>query len=84
MWEDTRYFWVVHCKNYWFHVRQNLFFKHRIPLAETDALSPRPAIDQRFRAKCDGCGREYLYQPSEVRRSDQLPQEPFNPHPLFE
>src|SRR4029077_4331645 len=66
MWEDSRYFWVVHCKNHWFHVRKNLFFRHRIPLAETDAVTPRPAIDCRFRARCDQCGKEYLYKPSEV------------------
>lgn len=84
MWEDCRYFWVVHCKNHWFHVRQNLFIRHRIPLAETDALSSRPAIDQRFRAMCDVCGKEYLYKPSEVLRSDQEPSESFTPHPLFQ
>jgi hypothetical protein len=31
MWEDANYCWVVLCKNYWFHVRQNFFFRHRIP-----------------------------------------------------
>ena len=51
MWENSRYFWVVHCKNHWFHLRKNLFFKHRIPLAETDAVTPRPAIDCRFKAQ---------------------------------
>src|SRR5947207_1812117 len=30
MWEDSRYCWVVICKNHWFHVRQNIFFGHRI------------------------------------------------------
>jgi len=73
MWEDSRYFWVVHCKNHWFHVRKNLFFRHRIPLAETDAVTPRPAIDCRFRARCDQCGKEYLYKPSEVLRFEQDP-----------
>ncbi len=33
MWEDSRYFCVDLCKNHWFHVRRNLFFRHRIPLA---------------------------------------------------
>jgi hypothetical protein len=83
MWENSRYFWVVHCKNYWFHARKNLFFRHRIALAETDAISSRPAIDSRFRARCDECGKEYLYKPSEVLRFEQEPPESFTPHPLF-
>jgi len=83
MWEDSRYFWVVPCKNYWFHMRKNLFFRHRILLAETDAITPRPAIDQRFTVRCDQCGREYLYKPSEVLRSELEPPESFTPHPLF-
>jgi hypothetical protein len=83
MWEDSRYCWVVHCKNHWFHLRQNLFFRHRIPLGETDAVAPRPAIDQRFRARCDECGKEYLYKPSEVLRFEQEPPPSFTPHPLF-
>jgi hypothetical protein len=84
MWEDSRYFWVVRCKNHWFHLRQNVFFRHRIPLGETDAVMPRPAIDQRFRVRCDDCGKEYLYKPSEVLRSElkEVP-DSFTPHPLF-
>lgn len=84
MWEDNRYFWVVFCKNYWFHLRQNIMVRHRILLAETDAVSPRPPIDQRFMVRCDLCGKEYLYKPSEVRRCEQqeVP-ESFSPHPLF-
>jgi hypothetical protein len=83
MWEDRRYFWVVPCKNHWFHLRKNLFFRHKIPLAETDAITPRPAIDCRFRVRCDECGKEYLYKPSEVLRSDQEPPGHFTPHSLF-
>lgn len=83
MWEDSRYFWVVLCKNRWFHLRQNLFFRHRIPLAETDAITPRPVVDCRFRVRCDECGKEYLYKPSEVFRFEQEPPESFTPHPLF-
>jgi hypothetical protein len=83
MWEDSRYFWVVPCKNYWFHMRKNLFFRHRILLAETDAITPRPAIDARFTVRCDQCGKEYLYKPSEVLRSELEPPESFTPHPLF-
>lgn len=83
MWEDSRYCWVVHCKNHWFHIRKNLFYRHRIPLAETDAVAPRPAIDTRFRARCDECGKEYVYKPSEVLRFEQEPPATFVPHPLF-
>ena len=83
MWQDTRYFWVVLCKNHWFHARKNLFFRYRIPLAETDAITPRPAVDCRFSVRCDECGKEYVYKPSEVQRSDQEPPESFTPHPLF-
>jgi len=83
MWEDSRYFWVVLCKNHWFHIRKNLFFRHRIPLAETDAITPRPAVDCPFRVRCDECGKEYIYKPSEVLRSDQEPPGLFTPHPLF-
>jgi hypothetical protein len=74
---------VVLCKNHWFHMRQSFLVRHRIPLAETDAISPRPAIDHRFRVRCDECGKEYLYKPSEVLRSGQEPPESFTPHPLF-
>jgi hypothetical protein len=83
MWEDSRYCWVVHCKNHWFHMRQNLFFRHRIPLAETDAVAPRPAIDCRFRVRCAACGKEYVYKPSDVLRFEMEPPESFTPHPLF-
>lgn len=34
MWEDANYCWIVLCKNHWFHVRQNFFFRHRIPSAK--------------------------------------------------
>ena len=83
MWEDNRYFWVVLCKNHWFHVRQNLFARHRILLAETDSLKPRPKIDRPFKARCDECGKEYSYKPAEVLRADLEPPESFVPHPLF-
>ena len=79
----SRYFWVVLCKNHWFHVRKNLFFRHKILLGETDAITPRPAIDQRFKVRCDECGKEYTYKSSEVLRVEQEPPEGFTPHPLF-
>jgi hypothetical protein len=83
MWEDSRYFWVVLCKNHWFHLRKNLYFRHRIPLAETDAITSRPPVDCPFRARCDECGKEYVYKPAEVLKFEQEPPEPFTPHPLF-
>jgi hypothetical protein len=83
MWENETYCWVVLCKNRWYHLRQNLFHGHRIPLAVTDAVSARPAIDQRFEARCDDCGKTYVYRPSEVLRYEQEPAAGFTPHPLF-
>ena len=83
MWEDNHYCWVVLCKNHWFHLRQNIFFGHRIPLGEADAVTPLPALDDRFAVRCDDCGKEYLYKPSEVRRFEQELPESFTPHPLF-
>ena len=83
MWEDSRYCWVGLCKNHWFHVRKNIWFRHRIVLAETDAVSPRPAIDAHFKVRCDECGEEYQYDPREiVRLQMELPSD-FKPHPLF-
>jgi len=83
MWENSDYCWVVLCKNSWFHLRRNLFSSHRIPLGETDAVTPLPVLTGPFPVRCDECGKEYFYKPSDVRRYEQqLPQE-FTPHPLF-
>jgi hypothetical protein len=41
MWADSHYCWIVICKNGGFHRHTNLLFGHRIPLGETDAISPR-------------------------------------------
>ena len=83
MWENTNYCWIVRCKNHWFHVLENIFYRHRIPLGETDAVSPPPALTGPFLVKCDRCGREYSYLPSDVLRfAVELP-ESFKPHPLF-
>jgi PilZ domain len=84
MWEDYNYCWVVLCKNNWFHNRQNLFSKHRIPLAETDVYMPPPDLKSSFTARCDECHKEYLYKPSEVLRHDQELPTSFLPHPLFQ
>jgi hypothetical protein len=84
MWEDYSYCWVVLCKNKWFHKRQNLFSKHKIPLAETDIYAPPPALKSSFLVKCDECHKEYLYKPSDVLRYDQELPASFLPHPLFQ
>jgi len=83
MWADSHYVWVVLCKNHWAHLRINLFYRHRIPLAETDPVDPRPVLNGPFRVRCDECGKEYLYKPSEVLRFEQELPENFTPHPLF-
>ena len=83
MWEDPHYCWIVLCKNRFYHMRQSLFHGHRIPLGVTDGVSPLPAIEARFRVRCDECGKEYNYLPSEVMRYEQEIPDPFQPHPLF-
>src|ERR1700680_676928 len=84
MWEDNSYCWVVLCKNNWFHLRDNLFYKHKIPLGETDVYTPPPDLKSSFRVRCDECHKEYLYKPSEVLRHDQELPLSFTPHPLFQ
>jgi hypothetical protein len=86
MWEDNRYFWVVLCKYKWFHIRESLslFFRYRIPLGETDAVSPCPVVNGSFMARCDKCGQEASYKASDVLRFElDDPPELFMPHPLF-
>jgi hypothetical protein len=81
-WQDIHYCWVVLCKNYWFHMQQNLFFRHRIPLAYTDPFSPVPDLEGPFEVRCDDCGKTYVYKPSDVRRYEgEVPK--FTTHPLF-
>jgi hypothetical protein len=82
-WQDIHYYWVVLCKNYFFHMRQNLFFRHRIPLAATDPFSPVPSLDGPFKVRCDDCGKTYTYKRSDVRRYEQEITKAFTPHPLF-
>jgi hypothetical protein len=83
MWVDSHYCWVVLCKNHWYHVPKNLYFRHRIPLAESDPVAPRPSLEGRFRVRCDDCRKEYFYKPSEVLKSELELPDSFNPHPLF-
>ena len=39
MWEDSSYCWVVTCKNHIYHIPRNFIDRHKIPLAETDAVT---------------------------------------------
>jgi len=73
----------VFCKDYFYHLRQNVFHRHRIPLGVTHGITNHPAIDARFRVRGDDCGKEYLYAPSEVVRYEQEPPPSCEPHPLF-
>jgi hypothetical protein len=84
MWGDNSYCWVVMCKNNRFHKRVNLFFKHTIPLGEADVYALLPALEGNFTVRCDECGKEYLYKPSDVLRFDQELAVSFTPHPLFQ
>jgi len=36
-----------------------------------------------FKVRCDECGKEYVYKPTEVLRVEQEPPASFTPHPLF-
>ena len=83
MWEESRYFWAVLCKNHWFHCRHNLNFSYRILLAETDAISSTPPVQGRFTVQCDECGREYAYKQSEVLRVEEEHPGSFITHHLF-
>ena len=83
MWEDPHYCWVVVCKNHWFHLRQNLFYGHKIPLGEADVYALAPTLKGSFAVRCDDCHREYRYKPSEALRHEQELPESFIPHPLF-
>ncbi len=83
MWDNDNYCWAVICKNKWFHRRESLRYGHKIPLGPTDAFSAPPVLNGPFTARCDGCGKEYSYKPSElVRFESDLPAS-FAPHPLF-
>lgn len=82
-WTDRDYCWVVVCKNHRFHHHPNTFNVHRIPLGITDAYAVRPTTQKPFTARCDECGKEYSYKPSEVLRYEMDVFSSFVPHPLF-
>jgi hypothetical protein len=73
MWEDSRYFWVVHCKNHWFHLRKNLFFRHRIPLAETDAITLLPLSIAALRPDAISVARSISISPQKCSGSSKNP-----------
>ena len=83
MWEDPNYCWIVLCKNHWFHMRQSFLVRHRIPLAEADAVSPLPALPKHFTVRCDDCRKTYTYKPKDVMRSELEVPKSFKPHHLF-
>jgi hypothetical protein len=80
---ESQYVWVVLCKNHKFHKHQNLFFDHKIPLGETDAIQPPPALNGGLKVRCDDCGQEYTYQPKDLLRSELELPESFAPQQLF-
>ena len=82
MWDSSQYCWVVVCKNDKSHPTDGAF-GHRIPLGETDAYSPRPALAGNLVVRCDDCGEERSYEPAEVLRFEQSVPASFTPHPLF-
>lgn len=73
LWENANYCWVVICKNKRFHRQTNLLNGHKIPLSETDVVSPAPALKGTFVARCDECGEERSYEPEEVLRVEAKP-----------
>ena len=80
---NSQYFWVVLCKNSRFHKKQNLFFAHTIPLAETDSILPPPSFSERIRVRCDDCGQEYFYEPKDLLRAEIEVPAGFVTHPSF-
>ena len=83
MWEDSSYAWVVVCKNHIYHFPRNMFYRHKILLAETYATISRPPVDGPFKVRCDMCGKEYVYKPSDVLRIEREIPEGFLSHPSF-
>jgi hypothetical protein len=82
-WENPNYCWVVICKNKRFHQQTNTMFGHKIPLGETDAVSPPPTFSGLFQARCDECGEAYDYEPNGLLRAEVSLPNGFAPHPLF-
>jgi hypothetical protein len=83
MWEDSSYCWAVTGNDHIYHIPRNSMYRHKIPLAEADAVSSKPPIRGPFRVRCDMCGKEYINKPSDVLRVERELPESFIPHPLF-
>ena len=69
MLRESDYFWVALCKNHRFHHQGNISYAHQIALGETDAFSPLPMLTQRVTVRCDNCGEEFHYKPTEILRN---------------
>ena len=82
-WEDASYCWVVICKNRRFHRHAGTDIGYKIPLAETDAFSPRPDISAPFPVRCPDCSEEYSYKPEDIQRVELNLVDSFAPHPRF-
>jgi len=66
-----------------FHRRESLFYKHRIPLAETDVYAPVPALKSSFTARCDECHKDTSINPQmclDTTRTSRV----FHSAPLFQ
>lgn len=83
MWENASYCWVVVCKNRLYHIPRNFIYRHKIPLGVTDGVTSRPPITGPFKARCDMCGKEYVYSPSDLTRIERELPPSFVLHPLF-
>ena len=80
--ETEKHYWVVTCKNAKFHIDNNPFAGHRIPLVETTPHAEHPGAISRFVVRCDECGMEYSYEGSDVIKWMGKP-DAFTPHPRF-
>ena len=81
--EERKYCWIVLCKNDWFHLRKNMIYRPRIALGATDGVKPLPVPNGPFAVRCDECGKEYLYEASDVLRHEEELPASFQAHPLF-
>jgi hypothetical protein len=83
VWNTRPYFWVVTCKNHYFHQKENLNYRHHILLAETDFYASLPTLPDQIKVRCDSCGKEYSYTRNEMLRAEVDIPDSFTPHPLF-
>lgn len=84
IWDDSiPFYWVVICKNKNFHRQLSRLYSHLIPLGETDAIEPVPALSDNFSIRCDECGKDLIYAPADVMRYQLELPGPFTPHALF-